>query len=80
MPRIWRGSCARLAERKLGPELPMTPVGLSIWTLRSHEILEDGLRDSLTGDDEYGSGTALASITADVSATREMLALLSPVI
>ncbi|HEY6525123.1 MAG TPA: EfeM/EfeO family lipoprotein, partial [Solirubrobacteraceae bacterium] len=71
---------ARLAERKLGPELPMTPVGLSIWTRRSHEILEDGLRDSLTGDDEYGSGTALASITADVSATREMLTLLSRVI
>jgi high-affinity iron transporter len=71
---------ARLAARKLGPELPMTPVGLSVWTLRAHEILEDGLRDSLSGDDEYGSGTALASITADVTATREMLMLLAPVI
>jgi iron uptake system EfeUOB component EfeO/EfeM len=71
---------ARLAARKLGPELPMTPVGLSTWTLRAHEILEDALRDSLSGDDEYGSGTALASVLADVSATREMLTLLAPVI
>ncbi|HTU97337.1 MAG TPA: EfeM/EfeO family lipoprotein [Solirubrobacteraceae bacterium] len=71
---------ARLAARPLGPELPMTPVGLSIWTLRAHEILEDALRDSLSGDDEYGSGTALASVMADVGATREMLSLLAPVI
>jgi iron uptake system EfeUOB component EfeO/EfeM len=71
---------ARLAAAKLGPELPMSPVGLSVWTLRAHEILEDGLRDALAGDGEYGSGTALASITADVAATREMVTLLAPVI
>jgi Dyp-type peroxidase family len=71
---------ARLAQRRLGPELPMTPVGLSTWTLRAHEILEDGLRDSLSGEDEYGSGTALASLTADVAAMREMLTLLAPVL
>ena len=71
---------ARLAARKLGPELPMNPVGLSTWTLRAHEILEDALRDSLSGDDEYGSGTALASVIADVAATREMVTLLAPVI
>jgi iron uptake system EfeUOB component EfeO/EfeM len=69
-----------LAHLPLGPELPMTPVGLSTWTLRTHEILEDALRDSLSGEDEYGSGTALASIIADVAATREMVTLLAPVI
>jgi high-affinity iron transporter len=71
---------SRLASRKLAAELPMTPLGLSTWTLRAHEILEDALRDSLSGDDEYGSATALASVTADVAATREMLTLLAPVI
>jgi iron uptake system EfeUOB component EfeO/EfeM len=71
---------ARLAARKLGPELPMNPVGLSTWTLRAHEVLEDALRDSLSGDDEYGSGTALASVIADVAATREMITLLAPAI
>ena len=74
------GLVGRLAARRLGPELPMTPVGLSTWTLRVHEILEDALRDSLSGDDEYGSATGLASVLADVAATREMLTLLAPVI
>ena len=68
----------RLAARPLADALPMNPTGLSTWTLRAHEILEDALRDSLSGDDEYGSGTALASVTADVAATREMLTLLAP--
>jgi high-affinity iron transporter len=71
---------ARLVARRLGPELPMNAIGLSVWTLRAHEILEDGLRDTLSGDDEYGSATAPASIIADVSATREMVRLLAPVI
>jgi high-affinity iron transporter len=53
---------------------------LSAWVLRCHEILEDASRDTLTGDDDYGSGTDVASITADVAATREMLTLLAPVI
>jgi high-affinity iron transporter len=68
----------RLAARRLATELPMTPLGLSTWTLRAHEILEDALRDSLSGDDEYGSATAMASVTADVAATREMLTRLAP--
>jgi len=36
------------------------------------------MRDTLTGDDDYGSGTGLASVTADMAATRELLALLAP--
>jgi high-affinity iron transporter len=68
----------QLASRPLADALPMSPTGLSTWTLRAHEILEDALRDSLSGDDEYGSATALASVTADVAATREMLTLLAP--
>jgi high-affinity iron transporter len=72
------GLVSELASHPLADALPMNPVGLSIWTLRAHEILEDALRDSLSGDDEYGSGTALASVTADVAATREMVTLLAP--
>jgi len=61
-------------------ELPATDVGVANWVLRPHEILEDAMRDTLTGDDDYGSGTGLASITADVSAVRQMLGLLAPVL
>jgi hypothetical protein len=64
----------------IGTELPGTGAGIASWILRPHEILEDAMRDTLTGDDDYGSGTGLASVTADVSATRDLLALLSPVL
>jgi iron uptake system EfeUOB component EfeO/EfeM len=60
--------------------LPTNQAGIANWVLRPHEILEDALRDTLTGDDDYGSGTGLASITADVSAVSELLGLLAPVL
>jgi hypothetical protein len=60
--------------------LPASQDGIAGWVLRPHEILEDALRDTLTGDDDYGSGSGLASITADVSAVSEMLGLLAPVL
>jgi hypothetical protein len=55
-------------------------VALDAWVLRCHEILEDALRDTLNGDDDYGSHTALAAIGADVTATREMLRVLTGLI
>jgi high-affinity iron transporter len=48
--------------------------------VRTHEILEDGLRDELSGDDDYGSGTDMASVEADVDGTRVLLALLAPLL
>jgi hypothetical protein len=60
--------------------LPASQAGIANWVLRPHEILEDALRDTLTGDDDYGSGTGLASVTADVSAVSELLDLLAPVL
>jgi high-affinity iron transporter len=71
---------ARISKVGLTRWLPGTARALSGWVLRCHEILEDAGRDTLTGDDDYGSGTDVASITADVAATREMLTLLAPVI
>ena len=64
----------------IATELPVTQAGAATWVLRPHEILEDALRDSLTGDDDYGSGTGVASITADVAAVRQLLDLLAPVL
>jgi high-affinity iron transporter len=53
---------------------------MDAWTLRAHEILEDALRDSLSADDDYGSHSDLRSIAADVTATREMLSALQPLL
>jgi hypothetical protein len=69
-----------LAAIPIGTELPSTDAGVASWVLRPHEILEDAGRDTLTGDDDYGSGTGLASITADVSAVGQLLGLLAPVL
>jgi iron uptake system EfeUOB component EfeO/EfeM len=71
---------AELVEAPLSTYLPATSNGIANWLLRPHEVLEDADRDSLTANDDYGSGTDLASITADVAAVREMLTVLEPVL
>jgi hypothetical protein len=68
----------QLMKAPLPTYLPATAAGIGNWLLRPHEVLEDALRDSLTADDNYGSGTDLASITADIAAVRTMLAELKP--
>jgi iron uptake system EfeUOB component EfeO/EfeM len=69
-----------ITEQTLNQDLALTATSLDSWVLRCHEILEDALRDSLSQDDDYGSGTDLADVGADVGATREMLDVLSPLI
>jgi iron uptake system EfeUOB component EfeO/EfeM len=48
--------------------------------LRTHEILENALEFQLTGHDDYGSGTTLATTAANVAGTRELLAVLHPLL
>jgi iron uptake system EfeUOB component EfeO/EfeM len=69
-----------LVSIPLASELPATKGGIGSWVLRPHEIIEDANRDTLTGDDDYGSGTGLASLSADITADREFLSVLAPVI
>jgi len=69
---------SRLMKVPLSQYLPATANGIGNWLLRPHEVLEDALRDTLTADDDYGSGTDLASITADVGAERQLLSELKP--
>jgi high-affinity iron transporter len=68
---------ARLAHRRLSSEFPATRAGMTSFTIRCHEVLEDALRDSLSGADDYGSHTDLQSLGADVTVTRELLKLLA---
>ena len=70
----------RLTRATVANDLPSTTLALDGWALRCHEILEDGLRDSLTQNDDYGSNSDLASLAADVTATREMLIVLAPLL
>ncbi|HST47393.1 EfeM/EfeO family lipoprotein [Jatrophihabitans sp.] len=63
-----RGGLAKLA---------IVPTDMPI---RCHEILEDALRDHLSGQDDYGSGMAYALTSADVLGTRVVLEELKPLI
>ncbi len=74
------GLVDRLTPASVVADLPATTLGIDSWVLRCHEILEDALRDSLSAEDDYGSHTDLASLTADVAATRAVLDVLAPLL
>lgn len=59
------------------PQLTIDPNDLS---LRAHEILEDALRDHLTGDADQGSGAGFALTDADLQGTRVVLDELNPLL
>jgi high-affinity iron transporter len=65
---------------ELADKFPSQSIPATELPLRTHEILEDALRDELTGDDDYGSGTDMASVAADVDGTRELLSLEAPLL
>jgi iron uptake system component EfeO len=56
-------------------EIPLLDVGL-----RTHEILENALEFQLTGHDDYGSGTTLATTLANIQGTRVLLSFLHPLL
>jgi iron uptake system component EfeO len=58
-----------------GQQIPLVDIGL-----RTHEILENALEFQLTGHDDYGSGTTLATTLANVQGTRYLLSLLHPLL
>ena len=87
---LWHGQGARqlggpaatldrdvLALRRFWPGMEVDLLDLG---LRTHEILENALEFQLTGHDDYGSGTTLATTAANISGTRELLAILRPLL
>jgi high-affinity iron transporter len=48
--------------------------------LRAHEILEDALRDHLSGKDDQGAGAAYPMTAADLAVTRELVGYLAPLL
>ncbi|MBV9822075.1 MAG: EfeM/EfeO family lipoprotein [Actinobacteria bacterium] len=60
--------------------LAKLPIAGRDMPIRCHEILEDALRDHLSGQDDYGSGMAYALTSADVLGTRVVLEELKPLI
>jgi iron uptake system component EfeO len=87
---LWHGqSAATLAGpvsqldqdvRALQAAFPHLQLVLSDLGLRTHEILENALQFQLTGHDDYGSGTTLATTLANIEGTRELLQVLHPLL
>jgi len=53
---------------------------LSDLALRTHEILEHAIRFQLSGADDFGSGTTLATAEANIEAVRAQLGMLQPML
>jgi len=68
---------AAVRQDLTSPDIAGDPTNLP---LRAHEILEDALRDHLSGLDDQGGGAAYAETYADLQATRAVLGELSPLI
>jgi iron uptake system component EfeO len=87
---LWHGQSARelapyagklVADvRSLRAAWPSIEVPLIDMGLRTHEILENALEFQLTGHDDYGSGSTLATTLANITGTRELLSLLRPLL
>jgi len=77
-----RGPARQLdnAARGLRAAFPAMEVDLLDIGLRTHEILENALEFQLTGHDDYGSGSTLATTAANITGTRELLAILHPLL
>jgi len=87
---LWHGQPAAALEgpaRRLGQDIEELRTAypgmigypqqaLSDLALRTHEILEHAMRFQLSGADDYGSGTTLATAAANIDATRAQLGML----
>jgi iron uptake system EfeUOB component EfeO/EfeM len=66
--------------RGLRASWPDQQIDLIDMGLRTHEILENALQFQLSGHDDYGSGTTLATTQANIDGTRELLTILHPLL
>jgi iron uptake system EfeUOB component EfeO/EfeM len=57
---------------------PATTQAVGDLALRTHEVLEDATQNQLSGLDDFGSGTTLATYAAGIDATRAQLGILKP--
>jgi iron uptake system component EfeO len=63
------------------PGMQLSPaLGLSDLALRTHEVLENAMRFQLSGQDNFGSGTTMATLAAGIDATRAQLRILHPLL
>jgi iron uptake system component EfeO len=87
---LWHGQTAKQLTGPAGQlyhdvlalqaAFPAMEINLLDVGLRTHEILENALEFQLTGTDDYGSGTTLATTAANITGTLELLQILHPLL
>ncbi|AHH95798.1 EfeM/EfeO family lipoprotein [Kutzneria albida] len=77
-----RAVAAKLEQdvRGLREDFPNQQVEPNDLGLRAHEIMENALQFELTGENDMGSGTTLATALANLDGTAEVLKVLDPVL
>jgi iron uptake system EfeUOB component EfeO/EfeM len=75
----WAGRLAADVE-KLRRQLPHVAIDPLDYATRAHEILEDAVRDLLSGTDVPWSGEGVLGTAAGVAATSEVIRTLTPVL
>ena len=87
---LWHGQSAA-SLKKLSAQLvhdagalqkswPNAQIDLLNMGLRTHEILENALQFQVSGHDDYGSGTTLATTEANITGTKVLLSELRPIL
>ena len=87
---LWHGQSAATLKKYSGQLVsdvkalqkswPGTQIDLLNMGLRTHEILENALQFQVSGHDDYGSGTTLATTEANIVGTKVLLTELHPVL
>jgi iron uptake system component EfeO len=77
-----RPDTARLRRdvRSLVPQFTSTRIDPLDVSIRAHEITENALQFELSGKSDYGSGSGLATVRANLDGTRVVLDLLVPLL
>lgn len=87
---LWHGQSAKALlpaanalladERTLGAEFAKAQIDPLQIAIRAHEITENALQFELTGQTDYGSGSNLATVLANLDGTRAVLKILEPLL
>ncbi|EFV13924.2 hypothetical protein [Segniliparus rugosus] len=74
------GGALASAADALAEDFPQAQVDPLDLGLRAHEIVEDAIEKTLTGRDDHGSHSMLATLAANLDGVRELLGLLDPLL
>jgi iron uptake system component EfeO len=87
---LWHGASAKsllapatallAAVHRLGGNFAAAQIDPLVLAIRAHEIAENALEFELTGRNDFGSGSGLATVDANLDGTRTVLGIIHPLL